>query len=78
MTAASRPKILRASFGSSLSAWDSRSLRSNEVSRRVALAIGAEAQRAGLAEETASDELERRVDATMWTPRYMRLTASAD
>ncbi len=44
-----------------------------EVSRQVALAVGAEAQRAGLAEETTPDELERRVEATMWTPRYRRL-----
>jgi len=44
-----------------------------EVSRRVALAVGAEAQRAGLAEETSPEELERRVVATMWTPQYPRL-----
>jgi malate dehydrogenase (oxaloacetate-decarboxylating) len=44
-----------------------------QVARQVALAVGAEAQRAGLAEATAPDELERRVDATMWSPRYVRL-----
>jgi malate dehydrogenase (oxaloacetate-decarboxylating) len=44
------------------------------VSRQVALAVGAEAQRAGLAEETTPDKLERRVDMTMWTPQYVRLT----
>ncbi len=44
-----------------------------EVSRRVALAVGAEAQRTGLAEATSPEELARRVEATMWTPRYLRL-----
>ncbi len=43
-----------------------------EVSRQVALAVGAEAQRAGLAEETTPGELERRVAATMWAPYYRR------
>jgi malate dehydrogenase (oxaloacetate-decarboxylating) len=43
------------------------------VSRHVALAVGAEAQRAGLAPATSSDELARRVDAAIWAPRYMRL-----
>ena len=44
-----------------------------EVSRRVALAAGLEAQRTGLAEETTPEELERRVDGRMWTPHYTRL-----
>jgi malate dehydrogenase (oxaloacetate-decarboxylating) len=48
-----------------------------EVSRRVALAVGAEAQRAGLAEATSPEELERRVAATMWTPRYVRYKRKA-
>jgi malate dehydrogenase (oxaloacetate-decarboxylating) len=43
------------------------------VARQVALAVGAEAQRAGMAEVTAPEELERRVEATMWSPHYMRL-----
>jgi malate dehydrogenase (oxaloacetate-decarboxylating) len=43
-----------------------------EVSRRVALVVGAEAQRAGVAEETTLEDLERRVEATMWTQRYLR------
>ena len=42
-----------------------------EVSRRVALAVALEAQRAGLAEETNAEELSRRVAAKMWTPRYV-------
>jgi malate dehydrogenase (oxaloacetate-decarboxylating) len=46
--------------------------RVREVSRRVALAVGAEAQRAGVAMETTTDELERRVEEKMWTPRYAR------
>ncbi|HEX9373024.1 MAG TPA: NAD-dependent malic enzyme [Roseiflexaceae bacterium] len=44
-----------------------------EVSRQVALAVGAQAQREGLADTTAPEELARRVDETMWAPRYMRL-----
>jgi malate dehydrogenase (oxaloacetate-decarboxylating) len=43
------------------------------VARQIALAVGAEAQRAGLAEPTSPEELARRVDATMWTPRYAQL-----
>ena len=43
-----------------------------EVSRRVALAVGLEAQRAGLAEETTLEELVARVAARMWAPRYAR------
>jgi malate dehydrogenase (oxaloacetate-decarboxylating) len=39
-----------------------------EVSRQVALAVGLEAQRSGLAEETSREVLERRVDAKTWKP----------
>jgi malate dehydrogenase (oxaloacetate-decarboxylating) len=49
-----------------------------EVSRDIALAVGAEAQRAGLAEPTTPQELARRVDATMWTPRYARLRRNSE
>jgi malate dehydrogenase (oxaloacetate-decarboxylating) len=42
------------------------------MSRRVALAVAEEAQRMGLAETTSKEELERRVDAKMWVPRYAR------
>jgi malate dehydrogenase (oxaloacetate-decarboxylating) len=49
-----------------------------EVSRHVALAVGAEAQRAGLAEPTSVAELARRVDAAMWTPRYVRLRRNSE
>ena len=44
-----------------------------EVSRRVALAVGAAAQDAGMAEPTSPAELERRVCAMMWEPRYVPL-----
>ena len=43
------------------------------VSKRVALAVAAEAQRAGLAEPTTPEELERRVAALMWVPQYAPL-----
>jgi malate dehydrogenase (oxaloacetate-decarboxylating) len=42
-----------------------------EVSRRVAIAVGIEAQRAGLAEETTRKELESRIAQKMWTPHYV-------
>ncbi len=48
------------------------------VSRQVALAVGAAAQAAGLAEMTTADELEQRVNAVMWAPHYVRLTLSKD
>lgn len=41
-----------------------------EVSRAVALAVGVEAQRAGLAEKITREELERRVEGMMWAPHY--------
>ncbi|HZT81126.1 MAG TPA: NAD-dependent malic enzyme [Gemmataceae bacterium] len=43
-----------------------------QVSRRIALAVGAEAMRQGLAPPLSPEEWQRRVDATMWTPRYPR------
>jgi malate dehydrogenase (oxaloacetate-decarboxylating) len=43
-----------------------------EVSRHVAFEVGIEAQRAGLAEPTSEQELERRISAKMWDPRYVR------
>jgi malate dehydrogenase (oxaloacetate-decarboxylating) len=42
------------------------------VSREVAIAVAGEAQRQGLAEQTTFEELQRRVDAHMWKPRYPR------
>jgi malate dehydrogenase (oxaloacetate-decarboxylating) len=43
-----------------------------KVSRAVAVAVGEEAQRSGLAEETSREALERAVDNKMWTPHYVR------
>jgi malate dehydrogenase (oxaloacetate-decarboxylating) len=43
------------------------------VSRRIALAVGAEAQRQGLAEPLSPERWQSRVDATWWTPRYPRM-----
>ena len=42
------------------------------ISRAVALAVSLEAQQAGLTERTSSEDLQRRIDTTMWTPRYKR------
>lgn len=42
-----------------------------EVSRRVAMAVGLEAQRVGLAEKTTPDELEQQIAAKMWAPHYV-------
>jgi malate dehydrogenase (oxaloacetate-decarboxylating) len=44
-----------------------------EVSRRIALAVGLEAQRQGLAPPSTAEEWERRVDAARWEPRYRPL-----
>jgi malate dehydrogenase (oxaloacetate-decarboxylating) len=41
-----------------------------KVSRRVALAVATEAERAGLAEMTTREEVGRRIDEKMWVPRY--------
>ncbi len=43
------------------------------VSRRIAVAVAAEAQKAGVAERRSADETGRLVDRTMWVPRYPRL-----
>lgn len=44
-----------------------------EISREVAIAVALEAQQAGLADETSADELERRIEAKVWTPHYPNL-----
>ncbi|MEJ8573765.1 NAD-dependent malic enzyme [Microbaculum marinum] len=41
-----------------------------EVSRHIALAVARQAQDDGVADPTTREELERRVDETMWTPEY--------
>ncbi|HKY04967.1 MAG TPA: NAD-dependent malic enzyme, partial [Blastocatellia bacterium] len=46
-------------------------VRVREVSRNVAVAVGLEAVREGVAEAIPGHELERRVDAKMWSPRYV-------
>jgi malate dehydrogenase (oxaloacetate-decarboxylating) len=43
-----------------------------KVSRRVALAVAGEAVRLGLAKSASKEELERKVDAKVWIPRYAR------
>jgi malate dehydrogenase (oxaloacetate-decarboxylating) len=40
------------------------------ISRRVAMAVAVEAQESGLSAPTMRDEMERRIEARMWTPRY--------
>jgi malate dehydrogenase (oxaloacetate-decarboxylating) len=43
------------------------------ISRDVALAVGLEAQRAGVADASSREELEARIARTMWTPAYEAL-----
>ncbi|NNJ08743.1 NAD-dependent malic enzyme [Chloroflexales bacterium ZM16-3] len=43
------------------------------ASRHVALAVGAEAQRAGVADPCEPEDLARRIDELMWEPHYTRL-----
>ena len=42
-----------------------------EVSRRIAVAVARQAQAEGLAERTTAAELQERIDATCWEPRYL-------
>jgi malate dehydrogenase (oxaloacetate-decarboxylating) len=49
-----------------------------KVSRHIAIAVGVEAQKSGLAVATSREELEKRVDEKMWTPRYLRYRRKAD
>jgi len=44
-----------------------------EISRKVALAVGVEAQRVGVARPTCFEELEHHVTNKMWNPRYVPL-----
>jgi len=48
-----------------------------EISHKVAVAVGVEAQQAGLAEMTSLDEFERNVTDKMWRPKYVRLMRAA-
>ena len=43
-----------------------------ELSQTVAFAVGSEAQRIGLTQPTSTEELERRIEESMWSPRYLR------
>ena len=45
--------------------------RVREISLKVAVAVGIEAQRSGLAPSTNFDDLEQRVMETMWKPHYV-------
>jgi malate dehydrogenase (oxaloacetate-decarboxylating) len=42
------------------------------VSRRVALAVASEALSSGHTDAVSNEEIERRIDAKIWTPRYAR------
>ena len=48
-----------------------------EISYRVALAVGAEAVRSGLALNMSLEKLEKAVKANMWSPRYVPLKHSS-
>ncbi len=48
------------------------------ISRKVALAVGVEAQRSGLARPTCREELERNVENKMWQPCYVPLMPDRD
>ena len=47
-----------------------------EISYQVALAVGAEAIRAGLSEVKSVDALTSAIKSKMWIPRYVNLTRS--
>jgi malate dehydrogenase (oxaloacetate-decarboxylating) len=44
------------------------------VSRKIALAVARQAQAEGLAGQTTAEELEQRIDATVWEPEYSSST----
>jgi malate dehydrogenase (oxaloacetate-decarboxylating) len=46
------------------------------VSRRIALAVGLEAERRGLAPQAAPEDWERTLDARRWEPRYLPLRSA--
>jgi malate dehydrogenase (oxaloacetate-decarboxylating) len=48
-----------------------------EISYRVALAVGAEAVRSGLALNMSQEKLDKAVKANMWSPRYVPLKHSS-
>ena len=44
------------------------------VSRHIASAVATEAQRSGVADACSPEELDERLDRTMWKPEYRRMT----
>jgi malate dehydrogenase (oxaloacetate-decarboxylating) len=42
-----------------------------DVAKRVAIAVALQAQRDGVTEALPQDELQRRIESTMWTPDYL-------
>jgi len=44
-----------------------------KTARNIALAVGSEAQQQGFAGKTSREELEKRVDETMWVPAYVQI-----
>jgi malate dehydrogenase (oxaloacetate-decarboxylating) len=44
-----------------------------QVARQIALAVATAAQAQGVAETTPAEELERRIDARRWEPRYAKM-----
>jgi malate dehydrogenase (oxaloacetate-decarboxylating) len=46
------------------------------MSRRIAVAVGAEAQRQGLVEPTTREDLKRKLEAGWWEPRYRPMRRS--
>ncbi len=45
-----------------------------DVSRHIARAVAIESQREGVAPSMTPDELEKRLEQTMWSPAYRRMT----
>ncbi len=50
--------------------------RVREISRKVAMAVGFEAQRSGLAQVTSAEAMMQSVTSKMWTPHYLPLKRS--
>jgi malate dehydrogenase (oxaloacetate-decarboxylating) len=47
-----------------------------DVAVEVAIAVGKEAQRAGVAPKTSDDDLRAKVIATQWAPEYDQVPAN--
>ena len=46
-------------------------MRKLRFTQRIAVVVVWQAQAEGLAEQTTADELEKRIDATVWQPEYL-------